>query len=164
MNFVPRKYSPEMTKAKIEFWCNKAERAHQDVRKKLQLWGVPYTERESLISELVQMNLLNESRYAEAFTIDHFRFRGWGAIKIKMHLMKKGVSERNIADALKRIAPSEARAQLLEMAERKWTRVTGKTDYHRKQKLAASLLRKGFSSDDVWWCVNKISAAEEDVS
>jgi regulatory protein len=161
MTFIPRKYSPELTAARVRLWCNKAERAHSDVRQKLIQWGVPYLEREALISELVQDNLLNEARYAEAFAVDHFRFRQWGVRKIVVHLKKKGVSERNIHDALKRIAPEEIRKTVLQLAQLKAPKLVGKTALHRKFKLMSYLLRKGFSAEDVRRAAEEVFGPEE---
>jgi regulatory protein len=157
---LPRKYSPELTAARIRLWCNKAERAHFDVRQKLQQWGVPYTERERLLSELVQENLLNESRYAEAFAVDHFRFRQWGVQKIMVHLKRKGVSERNINDALKRIAPDEIRKTVNHLAQVKAPKISGKNSLHRKHKLIAYLMRKGFSADQAHQAAEKAIATD----
>ena len=151
-----RKYNPEMTALMIRRWCDKAERAHADVRKKLMSWKVPASERETLIGMLIEMNLVNEERFASAFAHDKFEFNQWGRLKIEHALRKKGVSERNIIQALKHIPKENQTAAIQDLIRKRLPKLKGKTDYHKKASLARYLMSKGFESDAIWSELNKI--------
>lgn len=145
-----RKYSVDITRLKLQAWCDKAERCHWDVRNKLTDWGVPYSEREELIGWLIGLDFLNEERYAKAFAHDKFTFNRWGTKKIEVHLKAKGVSERNIKDALKEIAVEDARATVVDLIKKKEPQFKGLQLYQKKIKLARFLLSKGFEKDIIW--------------
>lgn len=144
------KYSPETALIKARAYCNKAERAHQEVRKKLAAWGLAYRDREKIVGILIEENLLNEQRYAEAFVSDKSRFNKWGAVKIEQALKAKGVSERNIRDALKQMDPGEYRKTLHEIADKKLQSYKNIPLWQAKVKTAKYLLARGYESDGIW--------------
>jgi regulatory protein len=133
---------------KARAYCDKAERAHRDVRTKLAQWGLFSTDRERIISILIEDDLLNETRYAEAFANDKFRFNKWGIMKIEQALKAKGVSERNIRDALKRIDPSAYEQTIREIALKRLERekTKGLQGWQSEQKVMKYLLSRGFDS------------------
>lgn len=142
--------SPEIALIKARAYCDKAERAHWDVRKKLTAWGLNYTEREKIIGYLIEQDLLNEQRYAEAFAIDKFRFNKWGIQKIQQALKAKGVSERNIRDALKRIDPEQYALAIKEIIEKRAHKITGLPQWQKNAKIARYLISRGYDSEMVW--------------
>jgi len=145
---IVQKYSYEMCLMKARAYCDKAERAHRDVRTKLAQWGLFSTDRERIISILIEDDLLNETRYAEAFANDKFRFNKWGIMKIEQALKAKGVSERNIRDALKRIDPSAYEQTIREIALKRLERekTKGLQGWQSEQKVMKYLLSRGFDS------------------
>jgi regulatory protein len=145
-----RKYSYEHALSRARAYCDKAERAHWDVSNLLTRWAIPYHEREQILVALIEVDVLNEARYAEAFTVDKFRFNKWGIGKIQQHLKAKGVSPRNIADAMKRIDPKEYRKSILEIAQKQLEKHKGLQDYQKKQKTARYLISRGYDASVVW--------------
>ncbi len=148
-NPIP-KYTPEVARLKMAQYCNKAERCHWDVRNKLLDWGIRQADRENIIVYLIEQNLINEQRYAEAFVHDKFEFNKWGAKKIEQHLKLKGVSERNISDALKTIANEDNAKMIHLLIKKKEPQYKGLQLYQKKIKLARYLMSKGFENDSVW--------------
>lgn len=144
-----RKYPPEMTRKKMIDWCNKAERSQWDVRKKLQDWQIPSLERENIIAELIEMNLLNEKRYASAFANDKSRFNRWGSAKIRAQLHAKGISERNIQDALKEIDAGDTALAIQQLIEKKLPSLKGLKTWQKKYKIMQYLSGKGFQRDEM---------------
>ncbi len=128
-------------------YCDKAEHCQWDVRNKLLQWHIPLTERESLISELISTGMLNESRYAAAFVHDKSTFNQWGVNKITAQLKAKGISERNILDAVKELDQSETIKNMRHLIQRKEPQFKGLQLYQKKYKLTRLLLAKGFSMD-----------------
>ncbi len=154
--FKSRKYAPEITRLKIFQWCDKAERCHRDVKEKLQTWSVPYMEREGLIVDLIQANLLNEARYASAFAHDKFNFNQWGIKKIEHQLKAKGVSPRNIEEALRNIAQEEITETVKKLILKKLSQIKSGSEAEKKMKVVRYASSKGFDQDDIWAAVNLI--------
>lgn len=147
MSIPIRKYPEDLTRQKIASWCDKAERCHWDVRKKLIEWGVAFVEREQLIVYLIGLDLLNEERYAKAFVHDKFTFNKWGVKKIEQNLKSKGVSERNIRDAMREINPTEYSEIVRDIIQKKEPQYKGLQLYQKKIKLTRFLMTKGFEQD-----------------
>jgi regulatory protein len=142
-----RKYTPEETRQRIREWCDRGERAHQDVRAKLFRWNIPSGETEGLIAELIRDNLLNEERYASAFASDHFRIHRWGNHKIAQALRRKGVSDRNIQTALAAL-PREDESEIIRSLIRKLEpKLKGLQIHQKKYKIVRYLISRGFESD-----------------
>jgi regulatory protein len=143
----PRKYPTEVVREKIRQWCNRAERAHTDVRSKLYRWGIPPNEREELIADLIRDNLLNERRYACAFANDHFRFRKWGANKIIHALKAKGVSDQNISCAVRQLPAEEITPMMRDLLHKLEPKLKGLQAWQKKHKAIRHLITKGFPAD-----------------
>lgn len=144
------KYSVSIARQKMVQWCDKAERCQSEVRQKLLRWGIKKEDRENIIVLLIEQNLINEKRFAEAFVHDKFQFNKWGQRKIAQHLKLKGVSERNISDALKRIETEDNTAMIGVLIKKKELQYKGLQLYQKKIKLARYLMSKGFESEAVW--------------
>src|SRR6478736_3420107 len=86
---------------KIKHYCAYQERSHAETRDKLYGFGLYKHEVETLLTQLIEENYLNEERYAIAFAGGKFRMKQWGRVKIKYELKQKQVSEYNIKNALK---------------------------------------------------------------
>ncbi|MDZ4823295.1 MAG: regulatory protein RecX [Flavobacteriales bacterium] len=148
--FSPRKYPPEETQRKLANWCDRKEHTHWQAREKLIEWGVPHREREELIGNMIEKNLINESRYASAFASDKFRFYRWGAIKIKVALKANGVSEANINAAIRSLPQTEIVKSIRGLVEKKLQQCTGLKIYQKKMKVARFIIGKGFPPELVW--------------
>ena len=81
---------------KAESYCAYQERAQQEVRNKLYEWGLHQQDTESIISELILTNFLNEERFAASYVSGKFNIKRWGKIKIKQGLKLKKVPEKMI--------------------------------------------------------------------
>ena len=134
---------------KIQRYCDKAERAPFDVEKKLIQWGVWTNDRQSLMVELISLNLLNEARFASAFAHDHFEFRKWSKRKIELHLKAKRVSTRNIQDAIRNL-PSDADVLQIRAQVPSLQKKYEKKGRLKNQYVAKALIRKGFSTEEVF--------------
>lgn len=135
---------------KARKYCDKAERAHSDVRRKLSQWGVTYQDRERIIGCLIEEDLINESRFASAFANDKFQFNKWGILRIKNALKAKGVSERNISDSLKRIDPVSYEKELKALVFKKLTSIKAPNEINKKQKIAKYFIGRGYEPSLVW--------------
>ena len=76
---------------KAEHYCAYQERSQQELRNKLYEWCQYPNMIETIISQLISDNFLNEERFAKAYAKGKFRQKGWGRIKIKQGLKLKQV-------------------------------------------------------------------------
>ena len=100
--------SQALDRAKV--YCSKAEHNQKEVLLKLREWGLNLEEAESVLSELISQNYVNEERYAKLYSKSKFNQNQWGRVKIRHHLNQMGVSERNIQKGLEEISEEEYEA------------------------------------------------------
>lgn len=150
MEYQQPKYGPAETLDRIKVWCDLRERAQQEVRDKLYSWGLHQQEVESLIAELIGGNYLNEERFARAYVSGKFRIKKWGRNKIVNGLKFKKVSGICIRLGLKEIDEDEYEEVIVDLIEKKSSKLREPSDYIRRQKVAAYLAQRGFESELVW--------------
>ena len=91
-------YKTALNKAMAQ--CSRREYCCNDIRSKLDSWGVSNTDSEKITAILIKENFINESRYAEAFVKDKFNYNKWGKVKIASHLKMKKIPSAIIKSAL----------------------------------------------------------------
>ena len=142
---------------KIKHYCAYQERSHAETRDKLYKFGLYKPEVETLLTQLIEENYLNEERYAIAFAGGHFRSKQWGRVKIKYALSQKKVSAYCIKKALASIDEAEYEQCIQKMAAAKLVALqTEKNIFIKKTKLQNYLLQKGFESNLVVATANKL--------
>lgn len=130
---------------KIRHFCSYQERSHQEVKDKLYSFGLYKDEVETLLSQMIEENYLNEERYAVAFAGGKFRVRQWGRVKIKYELKQKRVSDYCIKKALASIDEDDYEKTLEKLFDDKKASLRSeKNIFIKKQKIQAYLMQKGF--------------------
>lgn len=71
----------------------------QELRQKLKLKGFSHGKVAPVIEKLIGQNLLSDINFAMNY-VEYRRRRGFGPLRIQVELDNKGVSSRNIEDAL----------------------------------------------------------------
>jgi regulatory protein len=138
------------------YFCNYRERCKSELVKKLQDFDLDQSEKESIISTLEELNIVDEKRYLEFFIRGKFRLKKWGKNKIKVHLISKGIDQKSITAALDEWIDEEEYIQVIEqLFLRKWDQLKNKKDYATKQKVYRYLYSKGFESDSITACFRK---------
>lgn len=128
-------------------YCSRAEHCVEDVRQKLWAWKVPEEEHDAIIETLIENNFIDESRYAEAFVNDKFRFNHWGRVKISMMLRTKKIGVAIIGNAISRIDDDEYIEVMKNLIETESKRIKSSSDYERKAKLMRFIVSRGFESN-----------------
>ncbi len=141
---------------KFALMCSRKEYSISDIRKKLQNWKLPESKQEEIIKDLVEENYINESRFAEAFVKDKFRFNKWGRQKIKYQLKQKQITEENIETAFEQISQEDYSEMIEKLLESKNKSVKAKSDYERKGKLLRFMAQRGFEIEEVNNGIEKI--------
>ena len=126
------------------------ERAPDQVKAKLEKWGLKEDDISQIIKALEQDGFIDEKRFAVAYAHDKHAFNQWGKIKIRLELRKLGIGEHCIEEGLEAINETKYTDSIRSLITKKWSSLKEEDDYIRKNKTAQYLLRKGFESDLIW--------------
>lgn len=127
--------------------CSRRELSKSEVLEKLKKYNLNSEQIEELLGVLKSQNFLNHRRYASSFTNDKFKFNHWGKIKIKTHLIHKGVEEEFINSSLAAVDSKEYENKIIELAKRKMKVLKDDNLFLNKQKVIQHLSQKGFETD-----------------
>jgi len=127
--------------------CSHREYCVEDIRLKLNSWGIGEDDIRKIINCLISENFINEKRYSEAFVKDKFKYNKWGKVKIKANLKMKNIPQEIISSALDSIEKDLYRQSLIELLKAHRRIVKGKNQYDIKGKLLRYGLSKGFESE-----------------
>jgi regulatory protein len=133
--------------AKAEHFCAYQERAQQEVRDKLYEWGLWPDAVERIISELIEVNFLNEERFSKLYAKSKFNQKAWGRIKIKQGLKLKRVPDVLIKKALLTIDLDDYLAALTHLLQKKAAILTEKNKLKRRYKLQQYAMGRGFEAE-----------------
>lgn len=144
----------ETALAKSMALCSEREYCIDDIRNKLNLWGVDDKDREKIINTLIRENFINEVRYASAFVKDKFNYNKWGKVKIETHLRAKKIPQEIIARALDSIEDELYRKTVKEIISSHRKYIKAKNQFDLKGKLLRYGLSKGFESSLLYDILN----------
>jgi Uncharacterized protein conserved in bacteria len=136
--------------------CSRREYCPEDIRLKLESWGVSEEDANRVIGILIKENFLNERRYAEAFVKDKFNYNRWGKVKIAAHLKMKKIPSGILRSALECIDDELYRKTLIDLIVSHRRSVKAKNQYDLKGKLLRYGLSKGFESSLLYELLNEM--------
>jgi regulatory protein len=142
---------------KLKQYCAYQERSHHEAKQKLWELGVNKVEHDGIIALLIEEDYLNEERFAIQYAGGKFRMNQWGKKKIYYALREKKLSEYCIKKALAQIDEEDYMKTLHDLAEKKYSSLTGEHHLVRKKKTIDYLLQKGFESEHVQSIVGSLS-------
>lgn len=140
-------FSKQKATAKAEHYCAYQERSQHEVRSKLYEWGLHKRDVEEIISQLIQLNFINEERFTMAYVLGKFRIKAWGKMKIKQGLRLKKVPDKMIVKALQHIDGDEYSQTLLSLLEKKSATIAEKNPHKKHDKLMQYAMGKGYEGD-----------------
>lgn len=153
-DFINR-YTPKQAKVKIAKFCAYQERCHQEVRDKLYSFGLPQSDVEEIICDLIQHDFLNEERFSLAFVRGKFAYKKWGKNKIKQELKRRKISEYCIKKGMKEINEDKYIEVLRGLLSKKIDSLPGMQGYQKNYKAVQFVLGKGYESDVAWEIIKK---------
>lgn len=136
--------------------CSRREYSPEDIRLKLQSWGMGENDTGRVIEILIKENFLNENRFAEAFVKDKFNYNKWGKVKIAAHLKMKKIPSGIIRSALDCIDDEIYRKTLSDLIVSHRRSIKAKNQYDLKGKLLRFGLSKGFESSLLYELLNEM--------
>lgn len=145
---TPKKATPEQALQQLKHFCGYRERCHEEVRERLKALGVWRSDQDAIIARLIELDYLNEERFARVFAGGKFRVNRWGRNRIRYELKKKRVSDYCIKRGLLEIEEEEYDHLLNRLASEKYASLSGHQAL-RVQKTVTYLMGRGFESDRI---------------
>lgn len=133
------------------------ERAPSEVAEKLREWNASDELIDQIVSELKANDFLNETRFAQAFFHDKFKFNRWGRQKIHHAISKFGLTSEAISSGDKTISEDDYIQTFRELMVSKWDKTYDSNMFKKKTKVANFLLQRGFETDLIWRELNRFS-------
>jgi regulatory protein len=144
---IPKIFSRQQAKVKAESYCAYQERSQFEIRNKLYEWGLHQKDVEEIISELIELNFLNEERFALAYSLGKFKIKGWGKNKIRQGLKLKRIPDKLIIKSLKEINENDYLLMLTKILKKKLNTISEKDPFKIRYLLSRFATSKGYESD-----------------
>ncbi len=135
---------------KIIHFCEYQERSRLEVRDRLEEWGVETSMILLILDELERSNFINEERFSREYAYGKFKAKGWGRIRIRQGLLRKGVSEDLIEVGLKEINEEDYISKLHSLIEKKLEIEDNPYLLEKNHKVARYILSHGFEPELIW--------------
>ena len=91
-----------------------------------------------------------------------FKSRKWGKIKISNHLKIKGIKEKDINEAIKKIPETKYLNALSNLIIKKSQEIKEIDLFKKKSKIARYLYQKGYESNIIWNQIEVLIKEEND--
>ena len=151
----------EEARLKAEAYCAMSEHCTDDVCRKLEQWGVPLAEFDSILEHLKKEKYVDDRRYAIAFVRDKYRFNQWGRIKIAQSLRMKQIGSEEISLAMEEVDEAEYLDILTSAIRRKLPTIKAVNDYERRGKLVRFAVGRGYEVEKILQCLNRIGYEDD---
>jgi len=138
-----RVYDIKIAIERLKKYCSIQDRCQQDVIKKIKHWGLTKNSQDYILEILIQESYIDELRYAKSFCRGKFNIKKWGRLKIKKHLMAKGISNRCIEIGISEIDENDYSKTLSDLISKYHLRNGSKNRY----QLVKYFSNKGFEKD-----------------
>jgi regulatory protein len=136
--------------------CARREYCSEDIRVKLDSWGINNPDADNIISRLIRENFINDKRYAEAFVKDKYHHNKWGKVKIASQLRAKRIASEVIDSALATVDEDQYRQTIKDILASHRKFIKAKNQFDLKGKLLRFGLSKGFESHILYDILNDL--------
>lgn len=127
-----------------------------ELRAKLIRKGEDEKEADEAVCRLVELGLLNDRQYAIDLAA-HYSRKGYGKQKVISELYRRGIPKELFDEALNLMPDNSEKLESL--IEKK---LNGSTDRAQIQKVCASLVRRGFSIEQIRHAIDNLRLNSED--
>lgn len=129
---------------KMADWCARQERSSFDARQKMKTFGIDEREQEHILAKLISEKYVDDSRFAQFYVKDKFKFNGWGRIKIHWQLAQKRIATTIITDALAELNDQDYENKLRDLLTTKMKNIKFKDAWQTKAALLRFSQSRGF--------------------
>ena len=141
---------------KLQYYCSYQDRCHKEVTEKLKTFNVKHHESNQIISNLINDNYLNESRFCESFVRGKFKIKNWGKIRIISELKRRNISRYNITLGLKEVDDQDYLNKFEEIFKKKMSSLNNLSSDVKKKKIISYLQYRGWESNLIYSKINEI--------
>ena len=139
-------FTTQEIKAKLEHYCAYQERCYKEVDEKLYALSANLSEKEEILTYLIENNFINEERFAQSFVRGKHNYKFWGKNRIINELKFRNISSRIITIALKELPEATYISNFHTVAEKNWESIKERKGPKKNKKFVDFLLRKGYES------------------
>ena len=143
-------FSKNEIQSKLEYYCTYQERCYKEVEEKLYSFAATSTEKEEILTYLIENNFINEERFAQSFVRGKHNYKFWGKNRIINELKYRNISSKNIEIALKEIPKTTYLSNFHALAEKNWESNTERKGPKKNKKFVDFLLRKGYETSLIY--------------
>lgn len=136
--------------SKLEYYCAYQERCYKEVEEKLFSFSIDSSEKEEILTYLIENNFINEERFAQSFVRGKHNYKFWGKNRIVNELKFRNISSRIITSALKEISEETYLENFHQLAEKHWKNITERKGQKKNKKFVDFLLRKGYETNLIY--------------
>lgn len=141
---------------KLQYYCSYQDRCHKEVIEKLKNFNIKSHESNQIISNLINDNYLNESRFSESFVRGKFKIKNWGKVRIIRELKQRNISPHNISLGLKEIDVQEYQQKFDKIFKNKLSSLSNLNTILKKKKIMSYLMYRGWESNLIYSKINEI--------
>lgn len=142
-------------KLRAMYLLQKMDRTRWELERKLQESGYPPIAVQRALDYVTSFHYIDDKRYAAMYMQNQKTKKG--KARIKMELMRKGISSEVIAEVFEETEDeTDTKETIRSLIEKKCSNPT-QMDEKEKRKLYGFLLRRGFSSSDILSVFREIS-------
>ncbi|WP_072781726.1 regulatory protein RecX [Flavobacterium haoranii] len=131
----------------MEYFCAYQERCYKEVEEKLYSFSLSISEKEQVLTYLIENNFINEARFAKSFARGKHNYKNWGKNRITQELKFRDISSRIITEALSEIPTETYFDNFNSLAEKHWHSIKEQKGPKKNKKFVDFLLRKGYESN-----------------
>ena len=155
---MPKNQSLNVAEAqkKLEQYCAYQERCHKEVADKLKELGMIPAAMDNIISQLIQGNYLNETRFAQSFARGKFRIKKWGKNRIVRELKMRYISDYNIKMGMKEISDTDYESTFYQLFEKRKLEVAHLSKPEQKKKILSYLSYRGWEHPRIYNALNEL--------
>lgn len=141
-------------------YCSGAEHCRAEVREKLSGKELDDEAIERILKRLESEGFIDELRYTRGYINDKLRFAKWGKLKIRQALYFKQIPPEITNKQLNEIDEEGYLSMLHHLLEAKKKSICAKNEYERTGKLFRFALGRGFETDDIQRCMEKLNLSK----
>ncbi len=145
-------------RSKMEYYCAYQERCYKEVEEKLYSFSANQSEKDQVLTYLIENNFINEERFAQSFVRGKHNYKFWGKNRIVNELKFRNISSRNIQTALKEIPETTYLENFHKLAEKNWESISASKGQKKNKKFVDFLLRKGYETSLIYEKLKELEA------
>jgi|TARA_B100000902_G_scaffold107417_3_gene109260 regulatory protein len=141
---------------KLQHYCSYQDRCHKEVIEKLKTYKIKSSDLNQIVSNLINKNFLNESRFSKSFVRGKFNIKNWGKLRIQNELKKRNISSYNISLGMKEIDEIDYHKKLDLIFNKKLSSLDRINTISKKKKIISYLTYRGWESNLIYDKINEI--------